>query len=127
MANVTGVLVGAALVLSAVLVLLARHVYLTLPETMPPAETALAPGEYTAVRIGLVAGGAVGTAGAAVAVLDTAGTVAAVGPGERGLLGDLAAAIPEWVATTGLLAGAALLVGTALLAAAAELRAWLAS
>ncbi|MEF8773820.1 MAG: hypothetical protein V5A37_03780 [Halobacteriales archaeon] len=127
MATVTGVLVGAALVLGAVLAVLARHVYLSLPEAMPPAETALTPAEYAAVRAGLVAGGAIGTAGAAVAVLDTVGTVTAVGPGERGLPGDMAAAIPEWVATTGLLAGAALLALAGVLAVAAELRAWLAS
>jgi hypothetical protein len=125
MGNVLAILAGGGLVFVAVAGLLARHVYLTLPETLPREETALSPRGYEAVRLGLVAGGTVGGLGAVVAVVDTVATVAATGPGTSETLAGLAVAIPEWASSSVLVVGAAVLAASGLFTLASQLRAWL--
>lgn len=111
------------LLLAAVVAVLARHAYLQFPAVIPREETVLGERAYAAVRGGIVLGGALGGVGGIVAVVDTVGTIAALRPGDGGVVEDLAVAVPEWAAGAGLLAAVGLLLASGLVVVVAQVRA----
>jgi hypothetical protein len=97
--------------------------YRGLPVVYPRERTRLDPRSYRVVRGALATGAVVGAVGAVTSLVDTVGTVRALGGRRTGLLAGAAILLPDSLGPAMVRVGVALLVGGALLAAVVEVRA----
>lgn len=92
------------------------------PQMYPRERTRLDPRSYGVIRMALALGAVVGGLGAVFSLVDTLGTVQALGAGATGLLAGLAILLPDWLGPAMVRFGVGLLVGGGLFAAIVEVR-----
>lgn len=96
------------------------YAYRHLPRLYPRERTRLDARSYRVVRSALALGTVVGGLGATVSLVDTVGTVRALGVRSSGLLAGLAILLPDWLGPSMVRVGVVLLVGGSVFASVVD-------